>query len=737
MKLHCALSGHRSSAMIAMAVCFACLLASAPIRAKTFTIEQVMNSPFPDELTRAAHGERVAWMFDIRGARNVWIADGPDFVAHQITHYSGDDGMPINSLRLTPDGRTAVYARGSETNHQGEVADPTSDVQQPEQQVWAVDADGGNPRLLGTMNCSSEDCEDIEISPDGKFTVWAARNELWIAPVSGAQPARRLAYVRGNNLEPRWSPDGKEIAFESSRGDHGFIALYDFGRDRIRYLAPTVSRDMMPRWSPDGTEIAFVRIPGIERGLPIIPVRPQPWSIWVGNPSTGQAHEVWRSTDDLNGSLVRYWEDGTFYFAGDHRIVFTSQEDGWNHLYSVPDQGGPPPQGSGPQGGPPPQGSGPQGGQALLLTPGNFSVKDVSLSPDRKTVLYSSNENDVDRRHIWKVGVDGGEPVPLTRGETIEWTPVETGDSQFVLCLGSSATTPAMPYRITSGGREVIARSALPADFPSAALVAPRQVIFKSLDGLEIHGQLFVPRGRSGPGPALVYMHGGPIRQMMLGFHPMDYYHYAYAENQYLVSLGFVVLSVNYRLGIMYGRAFRTPPHSVWRGASEYQDIVAGGKYLQSLPIVDPHKVGLWGGSYGGFLTAMGLARNSDIFAAGVDFHGVHNWAAFLPNWTRTQHVPDLAQAMKLAFQSSPDAYVSTWKSPVLLIQGDDDRNVPFSQMVDLVQRLRQQHVPFEQIVIPDEIHGFLRWGDWVRTYQATADFFIRVLVKGEKIGAE
>ena len=222
---------------------------------------------------------------------------------------------------------------------------------------------------------------------------------------------------------------------------------------------------------------------------------------------------------------------------------------------------------------------------------------------------------------------------------------------------------------------------------------------------------------------------------MMLGFHYMQYYHNAYAENQYLASRGFVVLSVNYRTGIMYGRAFRERDKGGPRGAEEYQDIVAGAKYLQTLPIVDTKKIGLWGGSYGGFLTAMGLARNSDIFAAGVDFHGVHDWSArFGRGGQEGGGPPDRAEAARLAFESSPNASISSWKSPVLLIQGDDDRNVDFSQMVDLVQRLRTQKVPFEQIVFPDEIHDFLLWRSWVHGYKATEDFFERVLVKGAQI---
>ena len=704
---------------MALIVFLAAALTPRAFAQKSPTLQQLMTFAFPDEITAASHGERVAWVFNIKGVRNVWVADGPDFTdARPVTRYAEDDGRPIASLRLTPDGRTAVYARGSELNEHGQVADPNSLVIKPQQEVLAVDvASGGEPRLLGTLDCQREGCEDIEISPDGQMAAWAARGQIWVAPISGGYPAQSIGYVRGDNTEPRWSPDSQEIAFQSNRGDHGFIVIYNFSSRTLRYMHPAFDRDILPRWSPDGRQIAFVRLPGDENKLPIIPVRPEPWSIWVGNPETGDAHRIWQSGDTMNDSYDRLRENESFQFVAGDRLLLASEMDGWNHLYSISAKGG----------------------QPVRLTTGQYEVKDVTVAPNRESVLYSSNENDVDRRHIWRVNVAGGPPQDLTRGDTLEWFPVETGDGKYDLCLGSSATTPAMPYLIKTPGRRVIAGQLI-ADYPSSQLVTPKQVIFKSLDGLELHGQLFVPRGNIQHAPALVYMHGGSMRQMMLGFHYMDYYHYAYAENQYLVSLGFVVFSVNYRTGIMYGRAFREPANAGWRGASEYQDIVAGAKYLQSLPYVDANRIGLWGGSYGGYRTAMGLARNSDIFKAGVDMHGVHDWSVFLSHWFgligQGQHgaPPDIAQAMKLAWDSSPDASVATWKSPVLLIQGDDDRNVPFNQSVDLVERLRQNHVPFEMLVFPDEIHGFLMWKSWMRAYTATANFFVRVLIKGEKI---
>jgi dipeptidyl aminopeptidase/acylaminoacyl peptidase len=245
-----------------------------------------------------------------------------------------------------------------------------------------------------------------------------------------------------------------------------------------------------------------------------------------------------------------------------------------------------------------------------------------------------------------------------------------------------------------------------------------------------IHGQLFLPPGlkSSERRPAVVFFHGGSRRQMLLGWHYMYYYHNAYALNQYLASKGYVVLSVNYRSGIGYGMEFREALNYGATGASEYNDVQGAGLYLRGRSDVDPKRIGLWGGSYGGYLTALGLARASDMFAAGVDLHGVHDWnlewTALVPGWD----IEKDQRAKKVAFESSPMAYVKTWRSPVLLIQGDDDRNVPFSQTVQLTEDLRDQGVEVEQLVFPDEVHDFLTHAHWLQAYHAAAEFFDRRL---------
>jgi dipeptidyl aminopeptidase/acylaminoacyl peptidase len=684
------------------------LMPSGSLRAQSFTIEQIMSAPFPSQLTAARQGSRIAWVFNLKGEQNVWIADGPRFVPKQVTHYLGDNGEPIASLRLTPDGRSIIYARGTELNGDGRAANAVAEVKQPKQQVWLASVDGGEPRLLGEMGCGAEGCEDIQISPDGKWVVWSAKHALWIAAITSSEiAAKQLTDLRGSISSPQWSPDGNHLVAILARGDHSFTVVLDVtagALNAIHYVAPSTDRDLSPQWSPNGSQIAFLRIGGVEEKRPIIPLHPMPWSIWVADAHSYTASPIWKSGIGLNDSLPAFGPSQLLFADGD-KVIFSSERDGWNHFYSIPSSGGKP----------------------TLLTPGEFDVEDASLSADKLSVLLASNQDDIDRRHVWEVPVAGGSPPrALAKGDTIEWSPVSTNNSKEIVCFGSSATSPALVYRLTAGNRELITKSALPSDFPTAQqLVIPKQVLFKSADGLTIHGQLFVPKKQSKPGPGLIYTHGGPSRQMMLGFHYMDYYHYAYAENQYLASLGYTVLSVNYRLGIMYGRDFRNPPNSGWRGAAEYNDVLAGARYLQSLPTVDSRRIGLWGGSYGGFLTALGLARNSDIFTAGVDYHGVHDWSDFLPSWEDgAASAPDFKEAQKLALSSSPNASIEKWKSPVLLIQGDDDRNVPFSQMVSLVQKLRTNNILFEQIVYPDEIHDFLLWKDFIRSYQATAQYF-------------
>jgi dipeptidyl aminopeptidase/acylaminoacyl peptidase len=683
-----------------------------------FTIAQVTGYAFPSDLTAAPQGNRIAWASVLRGVRNIWIAQGPEFTPRKLTNGREDDGQELTNLAFSADGRFLVWTRGGDhgANWPAEgnlMPDPTSSPVQPKLEVWAANVEGA-PAMIGEGDSPAP-------SPRGDIVAFEHGREIWSAPLDGSAPARRLFFARGTNGAPAWSPDGRTLAFVSDRGSYSFIGLYTSESEPIRYLAPSTSQDSSPTWSPDGATIAFVRRPG--RGGPAAPPlepQPAPWSIWVADPKTGAAHEVWKSADTLRASYPRTEGGANLRWAAGDRLTFLSYQDGWPHLYSIAAAGGTP----------------------LLLTPGNFMVEYVTMTPDRRTLVYNANtgqdRDDGERRHLFRVPVDAATPTAITSGSGIEWQPAVVSDGGTIAYLGSDAVHPPGPFVFQRTPR-ALAAEAMPADFPYARLVTPEHVTFNAADGTTVHGQLFKsPRsGGAARRPAIVFVHGGPPRQMLLGFHYMFYYANSYAMNQYLASRGFIVLSVNYRLGIGYGYEFHQPKNGGARGAGEYQDVLAGGKYLQSRPDVDGSRIGIWGGSYGGYLTALALGRSSDVFAAGVDIHGVHTR---MTSPSEAQEIAasigdglskaQLEEAARVAWDSSPNAHVKTWRSPVLLIHGDDDRNVRVDQTVDLVQRLRAKGVRYEEMVVPDEIHDFLLYRTWTMVNTATASFLERELGK-------
>lgn len=668
-----------------------------------FTIEQVLSAPFPSDLIAAPTGERIAWVFDAQGKRNIWVADGPEFKARQLTQYNEDTGQELTQLSFTHDGRWIVFVRGGEPNSAGEIPNPTSDPAGASQAIHAVSVADGRVKKLAYG-------ESPVVSPTDARVVFSKDGQIHLVEIVDGSEPHQLFAARGANFSPQWSPDGKQLVFNSSRSTHSYIAVYDFEKQTIRYIAPSVDRDSTPRWSLGGKKIAFIR--QFARGnQPRNTTQEQadPWTIWVADAASGKANEVWRSGKEVNDSIPRIAGENVLQWAAEDRLVFASEADGWLRLYSIAASGG----------------------EVKALTPTGCEWESMSLTADKRGIIYSSNCGDIDRRHLWQVNIATAGQTPLTNGTGIEWGPVVT--SSNIGFIASTAQYPAV-VNIRAAGSSATASKPISGpgawqqNSPAAKLVTPQQVIFKAADGLEIHGQLFLPKNAkpSDKLPAVIFSHGGPMRQMFLGWHNRYYYHNAYGFNQYLASKGYAVLSVNYRLGVGYGRAFRTAKNGGRRGASEYQDIVAAAHYLRGRSDVDAARIGLWGGSYGGFLTAMGLARNSDLFAAGVDIHGVHDWSLRIGGIPASE--AGNRDAAKIAFEASPVSAVEKWRSPVLLIHGDDDRNVAFSQTVDLVRRLRELKVHHEVIVYPDEVHDFLLHRHWIEIYKASFDFFERHL---------
>jgi len=737
-------------------------VSQGPLSAQTKpTVAQFLSPASPLTLVSAHKVDRVAWMAYDRGMRNVYTAAAPSFAAVRLTSFLEDDGEDLTDVNISDDGTVIVFVRGSAPNRFGWVANPSHSPDGAERAIWAVKSTGG--RAWRVAEGASP-----ELSPDGRYVLFTKDGQIYRARVARGAPLTAmdtggLPFIRewGRNGSPRWSPDGSKIAYVSDRENHAFVAVYDVKSRHVTYVSPGVDCDGGPTWSGDGKRIAFYRRPGTPFGLQV-----QSGSGGIGNPAgpggNGLAQQqrgapssgcaggfggggggrgaaaAGADSGNRNANVMRR-SPGFFSstFAGGHALqlmiadattgdakevwhnaprdsVFTTlnnmvwagnnvifpvnvPKDDFDRWYSLPVSGGAP----------------------IRLTTTDGIIEDatsLALSKDGKTLYYCTNATDIERRHIWAVPTAGGTPTRISTGSGIETSPQPLASGKSVAVIYFDAKTPASIALVpTQGANPTVIFPRLAKDFPSAAHVTPEIVVTKAADGLEIHNQLFLPQDMK-PGekrPAMVFVHGGPARQMLPGYHYMQFYHWAYAYNQWLASQGYVVLSINYRSGVGYGKSFRNAEKTQARGNSEYQDVVAGAKYLQGRADVDLSRIGIWGLSYGGLLTSQALARNSDIFVAGVDLAGVHLYG----------NVIDTAS---LAFRSSAVSAIDTWKSPVFLVHGDDDRNVDFAQTVGLVQLLRARKIYHELIVVPDDLHESMLHKNWIDTFDRMGVFLRR-----------
>jgi dipeptidyl aminopeptidase/acylaminoacyl peptidase len=673
-------------------------------------IADIMAAPYPGELASNQNGDRIAWVETDRGVRNVWTAKAPHYQATKLTAYRNDDGQEIggdglhggSGLLVHPNGKQIIYVRGAGKSYDGVVPNPDSSATPAEQLIYSVSTEGGEPIRLasGSAPALLDGGNTLLFSADGKIQ---SLSLLKLDKITKPETAFTSRGTLGAFVP---SPDGKEIAFVSHRAQYSLIGIFNRADRTLRWMAPNIKNDLNPVWSFDGTQIAFIRLAGSTDDEVYNITGAQAFSIVVADVKSGIGKTIFTSNDRAGGFAQSYTSRPLRWTAS-KQLVFYSEQEGWMRLYRIAANGGSP----------------------VGISPENCEVENSSQTNNGKTIFFTSNCANQNSRNIFRIADNEDISTAVTEGNVIDTDVLATNDNGPLFYRHADARQPTAVTMIVGENSQRVS-SALPGNFPLASLVEPKTVTFKAKDGQIIHGQLFESAACSGKKcPALIYVHGGPIRQMLPGWHYFGYYQHNYAFNQWMALRGYVVLSVNYRAGIGYGQNFRRANNNSGpRGASEYQDVLAGHAYLSSLSNVESKRIGIWGGSYGGLLTAMALARNSDKFAAGVDLHGVHNWRI------RAEREGGAGWGLKgeadyaLAYKSSPIADVVRWKSPVLFIHGDHDSSVSITETVDIAERLRRQGTEFEVLMLPDEEHDFLRWATWERVMRASADFLDRKL---------
>jgi dipeptidyl aminopeptidase/acylaminoacyl peptidase len=613
--------------------------------------------------------------------------------------------------------------------------------------LWLAQPGGAQGRRLTE---AKEGVQDFAWRPGTDELAYADDSGLWLAAPDGAgwYAARRLVARKDKHGQLTWSPDGATLAYacagalwlyEVATGEHREVGLPGKLTAGWQASAPVA-------WSADGRWLAcgFVS----EIGLPAVAVvGPDGRVAWRSAEEDPVGGQVWVDAGTLVFRVTRQLSTVTDTYlvlmqagqekplvqrlhrtAGDglgpdwpgpvvpspdgSQVVMLLEDDGWAHLY-LHDRAG---------------------GGLEQVTFGEcedfgHAGDEPAWTPDGSHVVYSSNRAGHGWRHLWALEAATGANHQLTHGEVTDVQPKVSPDGRF-LAFGRADAFRNLDLWVAPWGDLGAARQitfSMPPAWTPEAQVRAEEVSYKGALGWDIQAQLYRPHGW-GPGdgkrfPALVWVHGGPVRQMRPTWHPMHSYALFHAYHQYLLHQGYVVLAINFRGGIGYGRGFR---HGLYHkmGVDDVTDVVEAGRYLKSLPYVDPERVAVWGLSYGGYMTLHCLTQHPEAFACGINVAGIWDFAQWT-KWVEKRHGRtgglfkaylggDPEQAPDLYRQASPCTFKEGLRRPLINFHGTDDANVDFAQMDRIVLDCVELGHEYEAYYYPKEAHTFR----WRRTWQ-------------------
>ncbi len=582
----------------------------------------------------------------------------------------------VTECRLSPDGRIVAF-----------VSDITGHLE-----LWTVAASGGWPHQLTSRD---ERIEDVHWSPDGQWLVFTSdhggneRYQLYRVPAAGGA-VERVTDRGPSESEPRFSPDGKRLAFLADP-DAPFdtqLHVLDLATRRVTRLTREPNKVQTPVWSPDGKTLAVNRSGDDQKG-----------DLLLLDAETGAKQVVAPSVPD--GNLV----PAAFAPNGSALLLLARNPPGFDQLAVLGLEAGKPRPGCRPRFLGPGDGDvteacwTPSGVYFIHNQGGAFALRWLQGPDDRtgKTLLPA-------RATIHELSFDrSGARLALLREDVTHPTDVWVGE----------AVDPARSRQVTFS----LLGGVRPEELSQGAMIA-----YPSFDRTRIHALVMKPRvPRLGsPPPAVVYVHGGPDGQVTLEFNP--YWHV-------LTEAGFVVIAPNYRGSTGYGKAFEDLNNKDW-GGGDLKDLVAAVKFLASRGDIDPKRVGITGGSYGGYLTLMALCRTPDVWKAGVEAYGMPDLVmdylltkSRSGDWYETEMGNPKTHAA-LYRERSPLLYLDAIRAPLLVFQGANDTDVPKAESDLLVAVLRQLRKPHEYVVYEDEGHVFTRRRNRLDFYRRSCAFF-------------
>ncbi len=394
------------------------------------------------------------------------------------------------------------------------------------------------------------------------------------------------------------------------------------------------------------------------------------------------------------------------FLPDNRRIWFLSERDGWMHLYTL-DVASP-------------------DARPVQITSGKWEISSVELSRDGRRFFVTSTEQHPGERHLYSVPVDGGGRTKITSMTGSHDTQPSPDESMLGVIYSYSTKPPEVYLMPNRPGATATQVTTTPTEqWRAFQWIDPKVITFKARDGADVHARLFTPEmigaRRDPTRPAVIFVHGAGYLQNAHKY--WSTYFREYMFHNLLASRGYVVLDADYRASAGYGRDWRT---AIYRhmGGKDLQDVVDGVKYLVSREKVDPRRIGIYGGSYGGFITLMAMFTTPDVFAAGAALRPVTDWAHY--NHGYTSNILNIPQKDAEAYRKSSPIYAAEGlKGALLICHGMVDTNVHFQDSVRLVQRLIElRKENWELAVYPVENHGFTEETSWADEYKRILKLF-------------